>query len=238
MAAFKQTRSSMPDSSTKPPVRRFSTEEGEYLVQDEVFLRNDGSTDKTVTTALTFRDFLTGRTVPLRLRRIPEQRAAVTVSAEERKLDSVFMREALLLAREAFDGSEVPVGAVVVKDGKIISRGRNRVMELPDPTAHAEVLAIRDAARVLHTMRLTGCTLYTTLELCYMCAGALVHSRVDRIVFGAADPRTGSCGSVFTIAGSPLVNHRFRDITGGVMAEECGRILQEFFESRRHGRPG
>lgn len=143
MAAFKQTRSSMPDSSTKPPVRRFSTEEGEYLVQDEVFLRNDGSTDKTVTTALTFRDFLTGRTVPLRLRRIPEQRAAVTVSAEERKLDSVFMREALLLAREAFDGSEVPVGAVVVKDGKIISRGRNRVMELPDPTAHAEVLAIQ-----------------------------------------------------------------------------------------------
>ena len=139
------------------------------------------------------------------------------------------MKEALLLAREAFENNEVPVGAVVVKDGKVVSGARNRVMELPDPTAHAEVLAVRDAARALRTMRLTGCT----LEPCYMCAGALVHSRVDRIVFGAADPRTGSCGSVFTIAGSPLVNHRFRDITGGVMAEECGRILQEFFESRR-----
>ena len=223
----------MPDSRRKPPVRRFSTEQGEYLVQDEVFLRDDGSKDKTVTTALTFRDFLSGRTVPLRLRRIPEQRATETVSAEERRLDSVFMKEALLLARKAFENNEVPVGAVVVKDGKVVSGARNRVMELPDPTAHAEVLAVRDAARALRTMRLTGCTLYTTLEPCYMCAGALVHSRVDRIVFGAADPRTGSCGSVFTIAGRPLVNHRFRDITGGVMAEECGRIRQEFFESRR-----
>lgn len=223
----------MPDSRRKPPVRRFSTEQGEYLVQDEVFLRDDGSKDKTVTTALTFRDFLSGRTVPLRLRRIPEQRATETVSAEERRLDSVFMKEALLLAREAFENNEVPVGAVVVKDGKVVSGARNCVMELPDPTAHAEVLAVRDAARALRTMRLTGCTLYTTLEPCYMCAGALVHSRVDRIVFGAADPRTGSCGSVFTIAGSPLVNHRFRDITGGVMAEECGRILQEFFGARR-----
>lgn len=223
----------MPDSRRKPPVRRFSTEQGEYLVQYEVFLRDDGSKDKTVTTALTFRDFLSGRTVPLRLRRIPEQRATETVSAEERRLDSVFMKEALLLAREAFENNEVPVGAVVVKDGNVVSGARNRVMELPDPTAHAEVLAVRDAARALRTMRLTGCTLYTTLEPCYMCAGALVHSRVDRIVFGVADPRTGSCGSVFTIAGSPLVNHRFRDITGGVMAEECGRILQEFFESRR-----
>lgn len=223
----------MPDSRRKPPVRRFSTEQGEYLVQYEVFLRDDGSKDKTVTTALTFRDFLSGRTVPLRLRRIPEQRATETVSAEERRLDSVFMKEALLLAREAFENNEVPVGAVVVKDGNVVSGARNRVMELPDPTAHAEVLAVRDAARALRTMRLTGCTLYTTLEPCYMCAGALVHSRVDRIVFGAADPRTGSCGSVFTIAGSPLVNHRFRDITGGVMAEECGRILQEFFDSRR-----
>ena len=223
----------MPDSRRKPPVRRFSTEQGEYLVQDEVFLRDDGSKDKTVTTALTFRDFLSGRTVPLRLRRIPEQRATETVSAEERRLDSVFMKEALLLARKAFENNEVPVGAVVVKDGKVVSGARNRVMELPDPTAHAEVLAVRDAARALRTMRLTGCTLYTTLEPCYMCAGALVHSRVDRIVFGAADPRTGSCGSVFTIAGSPLVNHRFRDITGGVMAEECGRIVREFFESRR-----
>lgn len=102
------------------------------------------------------------------------------------------MKEALLLAREAFENNEVPVGAVVVKDGKVVSGARNRVMELPDPTAHAEVLAVRDAARALRTMRLTGCTLYTTLEPCYMCAGALVHSRVDRIVFGAADPRTGS----------------------------------------------
>ena len=173
----------MPDSRRKPPVRRFSTEQGEYLVQDEVFLRDDGSKDKTVTTALTFRDFLSGRSVPLRLRRIPEQRATETVSAEERRLDSVFMKEALLLAREAFENNEVPVGAVVVKDGKVVSGARNRVMELPDPTAHAEVLAVRDAARALRTMRLTGCTLYTTLQPCYICAGALVHSRVDRTVF-------------------------------------------------------
>lgn len=148
-------------------------------------------------------------------------------------VDRRMMREALRLARVAGRAGEVPVGAVVARDGKVVGRGRNRIVGSHDPSAHAEVLAIREAARRLKNERLLGCTLYSTLEPCAMCAGAIVLARLDRIVYGARDPKTGACGSVFNITGDRRLNHRAR-IEGGLLARESGVLLKAFFRKRRH----
>ncbi len=142
------------------------------------------------------------------------------------------MSEALVLARQAEAAGEVPVGAVMVKDGAIIGRGWNHPIAAHDPTAHAEIIAMREAARTLKNYRLTDTTLYVTLEPCVMCAGAMVHARVKRLVFGATDPRAGAAGSVFNLVRASVLNHRL-EVTGGVMAEECGEILKRFFVDRR-----
>jgi tRNA(adenine34) deaminase len=143
------------------------------------------------------------------------------------------MREALQCAREAEAAGEVPVGAVIADaSGALIARAANAPVARNDPTAHAEILALRAAGRALGNYRLPGCVLYVTLEPCAMCVGALVHARVARIVYGALDPKTGACGSVFELAASPKLNHRI-DVTGGVLAEECGALLKRFFEARR-----
>ncbi len=146
--------------------------------------------------------------------------------------DEQGMRLALAQAREAAAAGEVPVGAVVVKDGQVIASGRNAPIASHDPTAHAEVVALREAARVLGNYRLDGCTLYVTLEPCAMCSGAVLHARVDRVVFGAADPRTGVAGSVLNLFGHAQLNHQTQ-VTGGVLADECGQLLKDFFKPRR-----
>ncbi len=142
------------------------------------------------------------------------------------------MREALAFAREAKAEGEVPVGAVVVKQGAIIGRGRNHPIAAHDPTAHAEIIAIREAARTLGNYRLTDTTLYVTLEPCAMCAGTMLHARIRRLVFGAADPRAGAAGSLCNIVQTPALNHRV-DLAGGVLAEQCGELLKVFFSQRR-----
>ena len=142
------------------------------------------------------------------------------------------MNQALREARRAFEQDEVPVGAVVVHEGKIIGRGYNQTERLQDPTAHAEMLAITAAANHLQSWRLDDCTLYVTLEPCAMCAGAIVHARIARVVYGAADPKAGAAGSVFNLLQSASLNHR-AEVIGGVMSEECGRMLQQFFQRRR-----
>ncbi len=142
------------------------------------------------------------------------------------------MQEALILARKAEAEGEVPVGALVVRDGAIIGRGWNHPIAVHDPTAHAEIIAMREAAQKLNNYRLTNTTLYVTLEPCAMCAGAMVHARVKRLVFGATDPRAGAAGSVFNLVQTAYLNHRL-EVTGGVMAEECGEILKQFFVDRR-----
>jgi tRNA(adenine34) deaminase len=142
------------------------------------------------------------------------------------------MALALQEARAAAQEGEAPVGAVVVVDGQVIARGRNRRENDRDPTAHAELLALRDAATTLGRWRLTGATVYVTLEPCPMCAGALILARVDRVVFGAADPKAGACGSVVDLFEPGRFNH-CPEIVGGVMAEACGRALSEFFAERR-----
>jgi tRNA(adenine34) deaminase len=147
-------------------------------------------------------------------------------------LDDQFMRRALELAREAAAAGEVPVGAVIVREGRIIAEGSNRPIGARDPTAHAEMVALRAAAAASDSYRLTGTTLYVTLEPCAMCAGAMVHARVQRLVFAATDPRAGAAGSVFNIVQHPALNHRI-DCTGGVLADECGALLRNFFLARR-----
>lgn len=146
--------------------------------------------------------------------------------------DEMWMREALLLARRAEAAGEVPVGALVVKDDALLGAGWNQPIGAHDPTAHAEVMALRAAARTVGNYRLTGTTLYVTLEPCAMCAGAMVHARVARLVYGAADPKTGAAGSVFDLARSDALNHRL-EVTGGVLAQECGGLLKEFFARKR-----
>ena len=146
--------------------------------------------------------------------------------------DQQWMSLALEQARLAAAAGEVPVGAVVVKDGQVIATGRNAPIASHDPTAHAEVMALRAAARVLGNYRLEGCTLYVTLEPCAMCSGAMLHARVDRVVFGAADPRTGVAGSVLNLVGHPQLNHQTQ-VVGGVLADDCGRLLKDFFKPRR-----
>ena len=143
------------------------------------------------------------------------------------------MEQALACAREAEAAGEVPVGAVVVDaTGAVIARAANAPIARHDATAHAEMLALRAAGLVLGNYRLPGCVLYVTLEPCAMCVGALVHARVARIVYGAADPKTGACGSVFDLAASSKMNHRI-EVTGGVLADECGALLKRFFAARR-----
>ncbi|HZO53547.1 MAG TPA: tRNA adenosine(34) deaminase TadA [Bryobacteraceae bacterium] len=148
-------------------------------------------------------------------------------SADER-----WMAEALLLAREAKARGEVPVGAVVVVGSEVVGRGSNQPIAAVDPTAHAEVVAIREAARCIGNYRLEGAVLYCTLEPCVMCAGALVHARVTRVVFGARDLRFGGVRSKFRLADSDILNHRV-EVTEGVLGAECAVLLQEFFEGRR-----
>jgi tRNA(adenine34) deaminase len=146
--------------------------------------------------------------------------------------DEVFIRHALLLARRAEVAGEVPVGAVVVREGRIIGEGWNRPIGQHDPSAHAEIVALRDAAQKLGNYRLSGSTLYVTLEPCVMCAGAIVHARVSRLVFGADDPKAGAVRSVYDVIANPRLNHRV-DWRGGVLGDECGERLRAFFRARR-----
>ncbi len=150
--------------------------------------------------------------------------------------DERFMRDALASARRALSHRDVPVGAAVVKDGLVIARGRNARERDRDPTAHAEIVAIRRAAKKLGSWRLSGCTLYVTLEPCAMCAGAMVLARLPRLVYGASDPKAGFTGSLGNIVRHPRLNHRV-DVKAGVLAAECGRILVEFFRERRAETP-
>lgn len=147
------------------------------------------------------------------------------------------MQAALELAKEAAGLGEVPVGAVVVKDGEIIGRGRNAPISQHDPSAHAEIQAMRDAAARLGNYRLVGCSLYVTLEPCAMCAGAIQHARIANLVYGASDPKTGACGSVIDLMAEARLNHH-TEVTGGVLAQECGSLLSAFFAShRKSGKP-
>ena len=146
--------------------------------------------------------------------------------------DEDFLREALELARDAERGGEVPVGALVVLDGRVIGRGRNSPIVRSDPTAHAEILALREAAAATGNYRLEGATMYATLEPCVMCAGALVAARVSRLVFGARDLRFGGVRSKFRLADAEVLNHRV-EIVEGVLGAECAELLQRFFNSRR-----
>jgi len=146
--------------------------------------------------------------------------------------DEAFMRMALNAAAEAKLAGEVPVGAVVVKDGEVISIGYNQPIGRHDPTAHAEIAALRTAAQAVGNYRLVDCTLYVTLEPCAMCAGAMMHARLARVVFGANDPKTGACGSVVNLFAEKKLNHQTH-VVGGVLAEECGAMLSTFFSERR-----
>lgn len=146
--------------------------------------------------------------------------------------EAEFMTVALALAREAAAAGEVPVGAVVVKAGQIIGTGSNAPISRHDPSAHAEIQAIRAAATALGNYRLTDCTLFVTLEPCTMCAGAIMHARISRLVFGAADPKTGACGSVVNLFAEERLNHH-AVVVAGLMAEQCGELLTHFFRSRR-----
>ena len=146
--------------------------------------------------------------------------------------DAEFMTAALTLAHEASEAGEVPVGAVVVKAGQIVGAGSNAPISRHDPSAHAEMQAIRAAASALGNYRLTDCTLFVTLEPCAMCAGAIMHARISRLVFGAADPKTGACGSVVNLFAEERLNHHTA-MVAGVMAEQCGALLTDFFRNRR-----
>lgn len=146
--------------------------------------------------------------------------------------DQEYMQIALALAAEAAALGEVPVGAIVVKDGEIIGRGSNAPIATHDPSAHAEIRAMRAAAATLGNYRLAGCALYVTLEPCAMCAGAIQHARIARLVFGAPDPKTGACGSVINLMQEPRLNHH-TTVESGVLAQECGQILSKFFAARR-----
>ncbi len=148
------------------------------------------------------------------------------------KIDVIYMSEALKQARRAFDLDEVPVGAIVVYKRRIIARAHNQTRLLKDPTAHAELIALTQTANFLKTERLLICTLYVTIEPCAMCAGAMLWARIRRLVFGAADPKTGSCGSVIDILGQKRFNHRI-SLTRGILAADCGSLMSEFFRRQR-----
>lgn len=146
--------------------------------------------------------------------------------------EAIYMRQAISQAHNAWALGEVPVGAVVVRDGEIIATGFNQPIGTHDPTAHAEIMALRAAATVLGNYRLPGCELYVTLEPCAMCSGAMMHARLARVVFGASDPKTGTCGSIVNLFEQEKLNHH-TEVVGGVLAEECATLLKEFFAERR-----
>jgi tRNA(adenine34) deaminase len=150
------------------------------------------------------------------------------------EVDLSFMAIALELAAQADYAGEVPVGAVVVRNGEVIGRGHNATISRDDPTGHAEVIALRDAAQRIGNYRLVNCDLYVTLEPCVMCAGAVMHARIARVVYGAPDPKTGACGSVVNLFDEVRLNHH-ASVTSGVLADECGRRLKDFFARRRNG---
>lgn len=142
------------------------------------------------------------------------------------------MSEALKEAKKAYEEGEVPIGAVIVKDGQIIARGHNKVGQLKDPTAHAEIVALREAARVIGGWRLMGCDLYVTIEPCAMCAGAMVLSRIDKVYIGTMDPKAGACGSVMNVIQEERLNH-YIEMETGIMQEECQSIIRNFFREKR-----
>jgi tRNA(adenine34) deaminase len=146
--------------------------------------------------------------------------------------DQEVMQVALAEARFGAEAGEVPIGAVLVHDGAIIARGQNRVLRDSDPTGHAEIVAMREAARILGNYRLVGCSLFVTLEPCAMCAGAIIHARLDRLVFAAADPKAGACGSVLSVLNHPQLNHQMQ-VEQGIMADEAAELLRSFFRERR-----
>jgi tRNA(adenine34) deaminase len=146
--------------------------------------------------------------------------------------DAAWMKLALEQARLAAAAGEVPVGALVIRDGQVLGRGHNRNLQENDPTAHAEIVALRQAAALAGNHRLLGCTLYSTIEPCAMCAGAMVHARLTRLVYGAADPKAGAAGSVLEVLNHPRLNHQM-EITAGVLAPQCSEILQDFFRRKR-----
>ncbi len=152
---------------------------------------------------------------------------------EPQSLDETMMLLALEQARAAEAAGEVPVGAVILSpQGEVVAHGENRVLRDSDPTAHAEMVALRAAGEVLGNYRLVGCTLYSTLEPCSMCAGAILHARIARLVFAASDPKAGACGSVLDVMNHPRLNHQV-EMVAGVLAQECGQMLTEFFRARR-----
>jgi len=146
--------------------------------------------------------------------------------------DEKWMQEALRAARAALEADEVPVGCVIVHEDRIVGRAHNQRETLRDPTAHAEMIALTQAAGALETWRLGGCTLYVTLEPCAMCAGAMVLGRIDRLVYGATDPKAGAVESVFRLLDEPRLNHKV-EVTNGVLAAECGAVLSDFFRTKR-----
>ncbi|MBN3037969.1 MAG: nucleoside deaminase [Candidatus Omnitrophica bacterium] len=148
------------------------------------------------------------------------------------KIDEIYMSEALKEATRAFDADEVPIGAIVVYQGQIIARAHNQMRLLKDPTAHAEMIAITQAANFLKSERLLNCTLYATIEPCPMCAGALILARIKRLVFGASDPKAGACGSIIDIPGQKKLNHHI-SIKKDVLAPECGLLMSRFFQKQR-----
>lgn len=152
--------------------------------------------------------------------------------ADQQERDQHWINYALNLAKRAEEEGEVPVGAVIVRDNKLISEGWNQPIKGHDPTAHAEIMALRAASKAELNYRLTGATLYVTLEPCVMCVGAITHARIKRVVYGADDPRAGAAGSAFSLLGSDQFNHS-PEIQSGIMAEECGEILRDFFKARR-----
>ncbi|HEY5633852.1 MAG TPA: tRNA adenosine(34) deaminase TadA [Burkholderiaceae bacterium] len=156
----------------------------------------------------------------------------MSASGETASADAAFMRAAIDAAREAAALGEVPVGAVIVREGRVIATGFNQPIGTHDPTAHAEVRAMRAAARLLGNYRLVGCELYVTLEPCAMCVGAIQHARIARLVFGARDPKTGACGSVVDLMAEQRLNHHCT-VTGDVLAAQCAALLSEFFAARR-----
>jgi len=146
--------------------------------------------------------------------------------------DQEAMQAALAEARLAAEAGEVPIGAVVVHQGKVIGRGQNSLLRNLDPTAHAEIIAMRDAAKAIGNYRLIGCTLYVTLEPCAMCAGAMIHARLDRVVYATADPKAGACGSVLAVLNHPQLNHQMQ-VEQGIAAEKSAEMLRAFFRERR-----
>ncbi|MDY7537303.1 tRNA adenosine(34) deaminase TadA [Undibacterium sp. RTI2.1] len=157
---------------------------------------------------------------------------SILTASAQASSDTDFMQLALIQAQVAWDLGEVPVGAVLVKDGEVISVGYNHPIGKHDPTAHAEIMALRAGAQILGNYRLPGCELYVTLEPCVMCAGAMMHARLARVIFGASDLKTGACGSVLNLFEQEKLNHH-TSVTGGLMADNCSNLLKDFFASRR-----